>query len=98
MPWSTKSACREQNALEFAERQEGLGELERMRLAAEAVKEAAKEEQFHLKQSLERATKRLNEDRGHAVDELVRALHLQVQHLGCLTTKGSGQKQATVGP
>jgi hypothetical protein len=49
-------------------------------LAAEAVKEAAKEEQFHLNQSIDRARKRLDEDRGHPIDELVRALHLQATH------------------
>jgi hypothetical protein len=53
--------------------------LERQRLAAEAVKEAAKEEQFHLKQSIERARKRLCEDRSQAIDELVAALHLQAE-------------------
>jgi hypothetical protein len=41
------------------------------------VKNAAKEEQFHLKQSIERARKRLCEYRSLAIDELVAALHLQ---------------------
>lgn len=69
--------CRAQNEFELAQRQEGVSDLERQRLAAEAVKESAKEEQFHLKQSIERARKRLCEDRGHPIDELVAALHLQ---------------------
>jgi Conserved mid region of cactin len=73
-------ACREQNEYDFAQRQEDIGDLERRRLAAEAVKEAAKEEQFHLNQSIDRARKRLNEDRAHPIDELIRVLHLQESH------------------
>lgn len=72
--------CRAQNDFDFAQRQEGIGDLERRRLAAEAAKEASKEEQFHLKQSLERARKRLDEARAQPIDELVRALHLQASH------------------
>ena len=68
--------CREQNEFDFAQRQEGISDLERMRLAAEAVKEAAKEEQFHLKQSVDRARKRLRESRAHPIDELIRVPHL----------------------
>lgn len=72
--------CRAQNDFDFAQRQEGIGDLERLRLAAEAAKEASKEEQFHLKQSIERARKRLDEARAQPIDELVRALHLQASH------------------
>lgn len=68
--------CREQNEFDFAQRQEGISDLERRRLAAEAVKEAAKEEEFHLKQSIDRARKRLRESRGHPIDELIQVPHL----------------------
>jgi Conserved mid region of cactin len=72
--------CREQNEAEFARRQDDIGELERRRLAAEAMKEAAKEEVFHLKQSIGRARKRLDEDRAQPIDVLVQVVYLQESH------------------
>lgn len=72
--------CRAQNEAEFARRQDEIGELERQRLAAEAIKESAKEEQFYLKQNIDRARKRLDEDRAHAIDLLVQVVHLQRSH------------------
>eukprot|EP00892_Ulva_mutabilis_P006653 jgi/Ulvmu1/435/UM001_0442.1 len=73
-------ARRAQNEAEFARRQEEIGDLERQRLAAEALKEAAKEEQFYLKQNIDRARKRLDEERAHAIDLLVQIVHLQRTH------------------
>jgi hypothetical protein len=49
-------------------------------LAAEAIKEAAKEEVFHLKQSIGRARKRLDEDRAQPIDVLVQVVYLQESH------------------
>jgi hypothetical protein len=72
--------CREQNEAEFARRQDDIGDLERRRLAAEAMKEAAKEEVFHLKQSIGRARKRLDEDRSQPIDILVQVVYLQESH------------------
>lgn len=72
--------CREQNEAEFARRQDDIGDLERLRLAAEAMKESAKEEVFHLKQSIGRARKRLDEDRAQPIDVLVQVVYLQESH------------------
>lgn len=76
----SSGCCRSQNEAEFARRQEEIGDLERQRLAAEALKEAAKEEQFYLKQNIDRARKRLDEDRAHVIDLLVQMVHLQRTH------------------
>jgi Conserved mid region of cactin len=72
--------CRAQNEAEWAEKQEQIGELERLRLAAEAAKEAAKEEQFHLRQNIGRAQRRLDEGRAHVIDQLIQAVHLLDSH------------------
>lgn len=80
--YTVSSLCmsRDQNEAEFARRQDDIGELERLRLAAEAMKEAAKEEVFHLKQSIGRARKRLDEDRVQPIDVLVQVVYLQESH------------------
>jgi len=44
------------------------------------LKEVAKEEQFYLKQNIDRARRRLDEDRAHAIDLLVQIVHLQRTH------------------
>lgn len=44
------------------------------------MKEAAKEEIFHLKQSIGRARKRLDEDRAQPIDVLVQVVYLQESH------------------
>jgi Conserved mid region of cactin len=44
------------------------------------MKEAEKEEVFHLKQSIGRARKRLDEDRAQPIDVLVQLVHLQGSH------------------
>lgn len=51
-----------------------------MRLAAEAAKEAAKEEEFHLRQNIGRAQRRLDESRAQAIDVLIQAVHLHDSH------------------
>jgi 1,2-phenylacetyl-CoA epoxidase catalytic subunit len=71
---------RAQNEAEWAQRQEDIGDLERMRLAAEAAKEAAKEEEFHLRQNIGRAQRRLDENRAHIIDRLIQAVHLLDSH------------------
>ena len=82
---------REQYEYDKAQRQEDLSDLERRRLAAEAVKEAAKEEQFHLKQSIDRAKKRIDEARAQPLDELLRGLHLQVRSKPVTLRQAPGQ-------
>ena len=72
--------CRQMNEADFVKRQEEVGNLEHARLVADAVHEAAKEEQFHLKQAVSRAIRRLNEARAQPIDELIRYLWLQDSH------------------
>lgn len=69
--------CRAENDAEHAARQEDIGDLERRRLAADAIAEAAKEEFFAVQQGVRRAAARLADDRAQVIDDLVRMLWLQ---------------------
>eukprot|EP01025_Chloroclados_australasicus_P004159 TRINITY_DN109_c0_g2_i1.p1 TRINITY_DN109_c0_g2~~TRINITY_DN109_c0_g2_i1.p1 ORF type:complete len:694 (+),score=86.24 TRINITY_DN109_c0_g2_i1:40-2082(+) len=74
--WEKVKLRREKRESEKAQQQEELSQVQRERAAAEAQLLINREEHFHLSQAIDRAQRRISENRQRSIDRLIRNLHL----------------------